>query len=148
MRIVLLDHPRIAVPELRGDDGEGGTIHGEMAGVDVAQDVERNRRFNLRNFAHIFQSPGLMRLLPGRPIFVAEEEGALAFATGLLFEEAAGLVAERHEPFLAVLARLYVELSLAGYEVPHHHARQFAVAAAGEQSRSHEFAEVGRAGGH
>ena len=73
MGVMLLDHARVAVAELRGDDRQRGAVHRQMARMGMAQDMERDRRLDLRGDANFAQATRLMRLLPGRSVVVLKQ---------------------------------------------------------------------------
>jgi hypothetical protein len=61
---MFLDHPRIAVTELRRDDSERNSLHGEPTRVGMAQSMEADFWLDPRRFAGCGQWPGLLGFLP------------------------------------------------------------------------------------
>src|SRR5947209_992344 len=87
MRVMAFGHSRIAMPELRCNDGAGDAFDGEPAGVGMAQNVKPDRRCDLCYLARGTHRPELVCVLPRCAIGSREQKIASGFATGSSFEE-------------------------------------------------------------
>src|SRR5262249_45617021 len=72
MPVVLLDHPRVGVPEVLRHYQQRRAVHDGKTGPGMAQDMETDRRFDLAVRACLCHWPCLFRLLPRAAVAVTK----------------------------------------------------------------------------
>ena len=145
MPIVLLDHPSIGVPQLRGDDGEWYAPHGETRSIGVAEAMKVDRRVYTGRLCGRGERALLLGFGPGPPIASDQKKRASGPASGETGEKVASLL---RQPQRVGASRSYSPGPNGpgiGVEVARGQGDQFAIAAAGEQRRGHQRAEIVRA---